>query len=67
MAVDTKEDLIERLKLSARRMKEVREAAETLRLIRRGNEPDPTPLAGGIAQPAPSFVGQPIRPNPSAS
>ncbi len=59
----TKNEILNQLKESARRMREVREAAESIRLTRLGAEPDPVPLNVNLTQPPPRFVGQPEGPN----
>lgn len=58
MAVLSVAEIIAELSESAKRMQEVRAAAEKLRLIRQGPEPEPSPLPEGLGQPAPGFVGQ---------
>ena len=61
MAVQPKADLIAQLLDSAKRMREVRTAAELLSRTRAGNEPDPRAIDVNLAQPAPGFRGEPER------
>lgn len=63
MAVLSVAEIIAELSESAARMQEVRDAAEKLRLIRQGPEPEPTSLPGGVGQPLPEFTGQVERPD----
>lgn len=58
MPVQSKAELLEQLTVAARRMKEVRDAAAALRLIRRGEEPSPTGGIGALGQPPAGFIGQ---------
>ena len=66
MAVQPKADVIAQLLDSARRMREVRTAAELLSRTRTGNEPDPRAVDVTLTQPAPGFRGEPERPNLTA-
>lgn len=63
MAVKSSADIVAQLLESAKRMREVRAAAELLSRNRRGPEPDPRPLDLGGIQPTPGFTGQVERPN----
>ena len=61
MPVEPAGKLLDSLLDAAQRMRRVREAASALSLIRRGDEPNPTPLLLGPSEPQPGFSGQPER------
>jgi len=67
MAVQSTADIIAELKVATERMREVRSAALTLRSIRQGEEPNPTPLPIDLTQPGAGFSGEPIRSNPTTA
>ena len=56
-------EIIAQLTRSAERMKQVREAAQKIRLLREGAEPEPRGPQISPSQPTPSFTGQIERPN----
>lgn len=63
MAVLSTAEIIAQLTTAAANMRAVRSAAQQLRSIRTGAEPNPTPLAVELTQPNPGFLGEPIRTN----
>ena len=59
----TTTEILDQLKESARRMREVRKAAESIKRTRLGAEPDPTAPSVQLTQPPPRFLGQPEGPD----
>ncbi len=62
--IQPRREIIAQLTRSAERMKQVREAAQKLRLLREGAEPEPRQPQPLLTQPAPRFSGQPERSDP---
>ncbi len=63
--IESTREIIAQLTRSAERMKQVREAAQKLRLLREGAEPEPRRPQILPTQPTPGFTGQLERPNPT--
>ena len=66
MAILTREEIMERLTASVKRIARVRRAAQLESIIRDGGEPAPTPPIGELGPPGPELLGQPPGPGPSA-
>ena len=65
MAVQTREEIMDRLSRSMERIARVRRAAQLEAIIRAGGEPAPTPPPSELGPPGPEFRGQPPRSGPT--
>ena len=58
MSITPKVLLVEQLTQSAERLKQVREAAQAIKVVESATEPAPQSPGGGNSVPGPSFRGQ---------
>ncbi len=66
MAIEAREEIIQRLETATTRMFRIRRAAHLAGVLIRGGEPAPVQPPGELGDPGAGFVGQPPRPSPPA-